>query len=162
MTLADILRRYETGFPLPSGLLERFVLRNGTAFPALAKRPKGVRMAKQGQCYANAARLALRGVGTYCEGFALRNKLPIPIQHAWVNVDGQALDNTWRNVDRAEYIGVEFTNEILTRGLLRTKVYGILATYSTINIGLIEEIDPALMRNARAAIDARIKQRKAG
>lgn len=152
--LKEHLEPYLT-MPAYFGLMEKFVLRNGKMFPR-GKRPRGVHLGKLGQCYRNAALLALAGYGEYVEGFAMKSGL-IPLQHAWIEIDGEAIDNTWRDADGTEYMGVTFSDDVLRRELLKNKVYGILEQRGRINRALIASIDRQLIVDAETALQQRVR-----
>jgi len=80
------------------------------------------------QCFANAARLALREPTlTYVEGFAHSGL--IPVHHAWtVDLKGRVIDPTWRTRPEDEYahkvhdmayLGIEFEIEEAVSYLLQ-------------------------------------------
>jgi hypothetical protein len=124
-----------------AAIMERFVLRNGRAYtPRLrigrAGRPK--------QCYANAAKCALRGRGTYVEGFVMRPEIGWPIQHAWVSINGDDAMDPTLDAFNAEYFGVAFGHKVLCRELQRNGVYGMIDTGTGLNMRLMFEIDPEL------------------
>lgn len=125
---ADLEQRVEVWASMnhPS-ILERFVLRNGK--PMESTKLKG-RPLKQGLCFRNATWFSERGVGTYTEGFACRLNIPFPIHHAWVTVDGKAMDPTWRKPEEAVYYGVEFSREEVIERSLATGCYGVLVNGS--------------------------------
>lgn len=95
----------------------------------------------QKECWYNASVLAVSNQGlTFCEGYAVRDKLPIPIQHAWVTFKGRAIDVTWgntytvrspknilarirNNIAYSIYFGVEITYKELSASLCETDVY---------------------------------------
>jgi hypothetical protein len=75
---------------------EKAVLAHGQPFVGIA-RPKGYRLRAIKQCFVNAGDLALRGLGTYVEGFAIDPKTGALVHHAWLSLDGtNAVDVTWR------------------------------------------------------------------
>lgn len=121
----------------PREMLEGFA-KLGHVFPALiygrkgeaGPLPKGVRRGKLRDCFANAGRLALRNHRfIYCEGFAVRggdNKLPIPLEHAWVldRETGRFVDVTWRDEGGA-YFGIPFKTEFLAATICKRRIWGL-------------------------------------
>lgn len=71
----------------------------------------------QNECYCNAARLttAFMNEITYCEGYFLLDKFPIPFDHAWIKYNGKYYDTTIKDKFVHKYAIVrEFTsNEVL-------------------------------------------------
>lgn len=64
-------------------------------------------------CYANSYRLATRRGSRwiYCEGFAVHDRMPLAVPHAWVTPignPGEAHDRTWADARGALYIGIAF------------------------------------------------------
>lgn len=141
-------------------ILQRFVLRNGREFQ---RAPDKLRMGKSGLCFMNAYHVMDRGAGTYVEGFAKRSGVPIPIHHAWACISGEAVDTTWpvRNLrgdlSTFEYIGVEFSEEIVRRQVAATGYYGLLAGPTNYNVDFMFEIDPGL----REIVDEIMKKERA-
>ena len=90
----------------------------GEAFKP-APRPRWCVKKEDKACYSNAAATALYGTvvtatGTldkyYCEGYAISDVAPIPIEHAWVCLaDGTVVDPTWKNPEKCHYYGFAFT-----------------------------------------------------
>jgi hypothetical protein len=76
----------------------------------------------------NAGDLALRGHGTYVEGFPLCPDGGAPVHHAWLTLDGtNAVDVTWRNSARdCHYFGIPFSITVLEHFMRRTKSWGPL------------------------------------
>ncbi|CAB4130412.1 hypothetical protein UFOVP119_36 [uncultured Caudovirales phage] len=122
--------------------MEEFVLRHALPARRGSVLPAGVPMDQPKDCYRNAAHLAIANPGyTYCEGYAIRNSLPLPIQHAWV-VDGigRVIDSTWSEPERCQYLGVPFSRDELVRELTLNGVYGLLDTGRGMNIALVVRI----------------------
>jgi hypothetical protein len=93
------------------------VLKFGKQFVGVA-RPRGYRWRAQKQCFSNSHELALKGKGTYVEGFASSAVDPnFPVHHAWLTLNGEdAVDVTWRSPpEKCFYFGIAFPNEIVTR-----------------------------------------------
>ena len=81
------------------------------------------------QCFANAqalATVAFEAGAVYVEGYARRADVPIPILHAWVEVEGVVIDPTWIEEHRRgsnlgvlpegwEYLGVPFDTMTIVR-----------------------------------------------
>ncbi len=95
-----------------------------------------------GQCYKNCTRAMMQFFAHdappyfYAEGFALDAELGIPFEHAWlVDVNGKAIDLTWRDTANAVYFGVTFKQAFLLEAMRRTEVYGVL-----FNLGLEDRL----------------------
>jgi hypothetical protein len=57
----------------------------------------------------NAADAAMRGRGTYCEGFVVTPDDWWPFHHAWLTLDGQhAIDQTLPDAPKCHYFGIPF------------------------------------------------------
>ena len=112
--------------------LAEFLLKNGREFTPQPL-PPGFAKMKIGNCYQNAAQLALIETSlTYCEGYAA-GCIPVPVQHAWCCLpDGKVIDPTWeprrgRKVIRGEaYFGIPIKTSYLLHRLARQKTYGII------------------------------------
>ncbi|WP_210404509.1 hypothetical protein [Chroococcidiopsis sp. TS-821] len=63
----------------------------------------------------------------YCEGFAIRDNMPIALSHAWlVNDAMEVIDPTWTEETEVAYFGVVFTRKFVMQTAAKTKCYGIL------------------------------------
>jgi hypothetical protein len=124
-------------------LIEHFVLRNGRVYEPCGL--IGERRAPKA-CFQNASRFALEHKDCrYVEGYAMSPGIWFPIHHAWIEIDGKAMDNTWRDPLECEYFGVPFDVGVLRDELLRNKVYGLFDN-GMINTDLLFRIDPELKR----------------
>lgn len=129
------------------GALETIILKHG-----VDGRPArhGFKRRAQKECFKNAAELAFQAGLRYVEGYAMRPDLGIPIAHAWnLDEDGGVIDVTWRKAEDAQYLGIIFSIQTLSRELLRNKVYGILDTGRGLNVRLLREIDAELVEKFR-------------
>jgi hypothetical protein len=81
-------------------------------------------MRERGQCYMNAAHLAMENSWDYVEGYAVTD-LGIPLMHAWcIDENREVIDPTWE--DGLEYFGVVIPAPTHMRVALETEVYGVL------------------------------------
>jgi len=73
-------------------------------------------------CYANAFALMCREPDViYCEGYALSDEVPIPLDHAWCcRPDGKILEPTWRYKNTA-YLGIPLKREYVHECFLKRK-----------------------------------------
>ncbi|MEP0859728.1 hypothetical protein [Trichocoleus sp. DQ-U1] len=65
----------------------------------------------------------------YCEGFAIDDKLPLAISHAWlINEEGETVDPTWigEQYKNSVYFGIVFDKEFVFEFAKKIKHYGIL------------------------------------
>lgn len=88
------------------GAYERFVLRYGHLFNGDGTIPSDVTRGQMGQCFGNAALLALARPDefVYTEGYAMFRDI-LPMQHAWcTDRAGNVVDPTWTT--QTEYYGV--------------------------------------------------------
>jgi hypothetical protein len=131
-------------------ILERFVLKHGTAFEG-ARRPKGVRKRAMKMCFRNSANITLdaRLGSDYYEGFAMHREMMFPFLHAWNVRDGKVIDTTLRDPEQYQYLGLRFTLRQLISVLAETQVYGLLDP-GMINIKLLRSIDDGLVEEAMA------------
>ena len=85
-------------------LVQASPVRRGSALP------QDVAKAPARQCFANAGRLVLARQGwTYCEGFAVSDKLRIPVVHAWcLDASGNVVDPTWETPESCSYLGIPY------------------------------------------------------
>jgi hypothetical protein len=128
------------GYP---ALLERFVLRNGKEMPSM---PRIGEKMQDKECFRNAQWfLDSGGKGLYTEGYAIRPSLEMLIPHAWVAIDGKAMDPTWSNAheEGCEYFGVTFTAKEALKVRRKTRWYGLL-DIGGYNTELIYKMDPEL------------------
>jgi hypothetical protein len=138
-SLAESVANWERlGHP---ALLERFVLRNGKAY---TPRKRIGRKRKAKECFSNATQAVWDRGGTYVEGFVARNDFWLPLLHAWVTIDGSDAMDPTLDAKNYQYYGVEFSNRVLNRELVRNKHYGLLDTGLMLNMKLMFEIDPEL------------------
>lgn len=79
----------------------------------------------QGQCFANAARLAQNCPDlTYVEGFG---SSLFPIHHAWcIDEDGAVIDTTWEDLEARRYLGIPIPTDTLWSILEETGLFGVL------------------------------------
>jgi hypothetical protein len=115
---------------------QRWLLTHGEGFTTRLKTPElDPYYTEQGQCYANAARLLMHFQVSdedyaYTEGYAIRHRLGIPIEHAWLTHmrTKEVLDPTWswdEGPQGFSYFGVPYTYEFLVAELARREVYGL-------------------------------------
>ena len=104
----------------------------GRAFKA-AKRPKGVRKGRKGNCYSNATRLIyenqLFGDKTlqYAEGVATLDGSPFMVWHGWVvTPDGTVIDPTLKHPEQYTYFGVQCDWDWYKKHVGTTGFYGVL------------------------------------
>lgn len=98
------------------------------------------------QCYYNCTMLAEYADWNYCEGYVVRGDLPIPIMHAWLELDGYVYDPTIRKTYSIEeedigvriannnednfYFGVRLNKDlVIASGLERGKSFSVLQDY---------------------------------
>lgn len=157
MTIKEMLTDYVAltaplGYP---ALLERFLLRNGKEY---ATTPPVGPLGTPGLCFGNAYEAALAGRGTYTEGLGYRPGLPITVHHAWLTVDGRAMDITWRDPASSsfatlldcEYLGIEFDNATIRRHAYETGYAGGILANEMYNVELMRKIDPDLVSSILA------------
>ena len=92
------------------------------------ERPKGYRrQRRQGDCFYNAASIALRDPkATYVEGVAW--SMGCGFRHAWVTLDGvHAIDQTWPTPGDA-YFGVAVPAKQLAHVISRSEYFGSILT----------------------------------
>jgi len=104
--------------------IESAVLRHGQGFALPDKpRPRGIAKMKAHQCFRNAFILAEKLGAQYVEGFA-HNDL-VPLQHAWVVMDGVLIDPTWKTLGKA-YFGIVIPRQTHNKIVVEMGMYGAL------------------------------------
>lgn len=129
-TYLKMVAGFKSGRPHMSA--EGFVLEHGQKFAKVAPLPPGVRPMKLGECYRNAALVAIEHPElTYTEGFA--TAFGVPMGHAWLtDANGSVIDPTWEKdriageADGREYYGVKFDTTYLMRTITARGKYGLL------------------------------------
>lgn len=87
---------------------------------------------KLGECFRQATNLYLSNKNeySYCEGYAISEKLPIPLMHAWcVDKKGNVVDPTWHENTATiptGYFGIVLNGDFVLETLGITRHYGIL------------------------------------
>jgi hypothetical protein len=93
--------------------VHRWVLAEGRFF-AVQKRPRGFKLGKPRECYANASTLALvEDDLAYCEGI-VEAGLPLLIEHGWCVRDGRVIEVTLKK-PALSYFGVLIDLETLAQ-----------------------------------------------
>lgn len=107
-----------------------FVLTHGREWTTKTDVPKEARDRKLGQCFRNAANLALgwyRNELIYCEGYAIS---VIPMMHAWcIDLQGRIIDptgNQW-----TDYFGLAFKSMYLQEALQSQGHYGLIDAWKS-------------------------------
>jgi hypothetical protein len=137
-------------------MLDRFILRNGKVYTP-TKRIGHKRTPKE--CFANATRYVLKNGGTYVEGYVIGNKLPIPIHHAWVTLDGTDAMDITLDAENYQYMGVEFDTDTLRKQTARNGYFGLLDNGLGFNTRLMFGRDPELEAICKAVKpDQKLKQ----
>jgi hypothetical protein len=115
-------------------LTERFVLKHGCSMVAHSAAELDLEwprwqdwIGEPKQCFRNATLAAHERIGNYVEGFGLRSGIDFPFHHAWIEIDGKVFDPTWRDAELCSYVGVPFDVDVVTKEVLRTGYYGVLA-----------------------------------
>jgi hypothetical protein len=143
-------------------LMERIVLKHGVGGMGS---PHNFKMLKMGECFYNAAVTACinnKHDLTYCEGYAIRQGLPLPIHHAWLMTpDNRVIDVTWNDATECEYLGLKIEDARLRRWLLKCKTYGILDTGRGLNIPFMREVDPDLVQEIVGEVTERRRHARA-
>jgi len=80
------------------------------------------------QCFQNSYDLCIADEGlTYCEGYVLSDKLPMPLDHAWcVDAEGKVVDVTLADPIGWEYCGVMIKKEYMQAVISKRGYYGVL------------------------------------
>lgn len=98
-------------------------------------RPKGMRLGKPKQCFANAMSVSQKLDATYVEGFAVTRNQP-PFHHAWVSIDGaHALEVTLRNnPSEIAFFGIPFPTSVWVAAVREGCVLGVLSPPITCSV----------------------------
>ena len=132
--------RYSIIFPSPSRFTSTTVTlklsHSCTVKPAPFK-------GKLGSCFQNCYQALWKHRElSYCEGFAIDNKLPIAVSHAWlVNDNSEVIDPTWvgKKFGGSTYFGVVFNKNFVREIAEKTKHYGVLDNDFMIDHQLLQE-----------------------
>ena len=149
-SIRDVIKNQAAGFERVGykDLTAQFVMRNGKVFDKIEPWP-GKHMTPK-ECYTNATQVVLGasihrpdGDLEYVEGYAMRNDIMFPFQHAWVLVDGErVLDPTLRDPHNYQYFGVPFSPEFLYEETMKNGYYGLYCPDGiAINVELFEKFD---------------------
>jgi hypothetical protein len=130
-------------------LLYDFVLRYGKVYRAGPLPKRYVRRTPKA-CFYNARRLVLAAKGLeYCEGYAIRAKIPLPIHHAWAVKGETVIDPTWGEPETCEYLGITFDRRYLVYPLRYSGQ--LLTAYETLRVEFLKELFPEYMSTLEAA-----------
>jgi hypothetical protein len=124
------------------GSVEEFLAVNGRSFEESILGGSGeVEMGEKQMCYRNAFNLAVENPAfTYCEGYAVADKVPIPLMHAWtVTEGGNVVDPTWKH--GVAYFGVKLPIWYVHRVIFKTMKWGVLDSW-TIQWPLLTGVHP--------------------
>lgn len=129
--------------------------------PALVKLIKVTGYDQPKMCFYNCMLLSSHAEWDYCEGLVMRGDLGIPVDHAWLLLDGMVYDPTLRIDHRAEdeveerlahnnrtnyYFGVKLDKELALESLYHRKLtYAVLQDYEK-NYPVLMENSPWLMK----------------
>ena len=95
--------------------MEDFVIKNGRWFTP-SPLPKKIRSGQIKECFKNALMTSFEYDLTYVEGFAVADKCPIPIYHAFCVKDNKVIDPTWCETLVGDfYFGVPFNKKYLNK-----------------------------------------------
>jgi len=112
--------------------VERLTLAEARIVVEAADCHGGLRAFRPKQCYCNSQRIALTDDRfQYAEGFVCSDLVPIPLDHAWLLLNGKVIDLTLRNLDKREkrpptlnhYLGIVIPLKLLRRNALETEMY---------------------------------------
>ena len=121
------------------------VLRYGVERAGAALPPRIARM-KAKECFRNATLTAVTRSMDYCEGYAVRPMLGIPIHHAWcVDASGTVVDPTWSDAQECFYLGVSVDAKTAWDITVRSGVYGLLTGMRGFNLDVMEQIAPGFL-----------------
>ena len=149
-TLTDYVRHIGSmwegmtaGHPMTAYRLEPFVLRHASPEVRGNPLPPTINPGTPKECFSNAGQHALFSEDlTYCEGFAMRSDLAIPIHHAWVvDSEGRVIDTTWNDPQNCTYLGVEFSTKFLSKWVFKNKYWGLLASSWSINHAVMKDFE---------------------
>ncbi len=126
------------------------VLRYGVERPG-APLQRGVKRMRAKECFRNATLTALGGSMDYCEGYAIRPMLGIPIHHAWcVDASGAVIDPTWDDAEECFYLGVSVEANRAASICARTGFYGLFTGPRGYALDIMDEIVPGFAVYAEA------------
>lgn len=127
--IARYLRAYADASPASEGYAfgswEELVLTHGRPFTP-APLPEDIEPMTMKECYRNALTFGFdRRDLTYCEGFALHPKFPMPVPHAWLaDGAGVVVDPTWE--EGAAYFGIPMRKTSALAIVSGRGVWGVL------------------------------------
>lgn len=134
------LQKITSLVPEPLMPIERFLLQHGSLMVAHPRARSVVpKLRKPKECFKNAGELALRrSYWLYAEGLIMTPKLPFPVLHGWLSVDGLVVDPTIGRETENEYFGVEFPQDLFINEVYRLEHWGVLDSPTGPNFRLFE------------------------
>jgi len=110
-------------------LLKKFILRYGRLYSG-RERPAGLRKRKAKHCFRIAEELSSKYDWEYAEGVYCPQPRLGWHEHAWcLDKGGAVVDAVCSSPKQAFYLGVVVPRAILSRSLLRTKMFGLFCRF---------------------------------
>ena len=127
--LAEVEQLSIDAIGTPRHGLGRFFKTHGVAMDRKDKLPKGTKLSKMANCYANSSRAAERFGLLYAEGFAWHPNAVRPMPHAWCfDLDTlRVIDPTWEH--GCDYFGIVFRTDWVERVGKATGYSGIIGNF---------------------------------
>lgn len=143
-------------------LMERFIFRNGRRYKR-GPLPRNIARGKEKECFSNAAKECWHSGAKYVEGFGFRPDIPLLFHHAWLEIDGKAVDPTWKKNKACQYYGVAFDMKTAWEIFEQNGYYGIFDNPATnINLPFMLKYDRGFAKEIEAGWPGLLKKLKLG
>lgn len=109
-------------------LLTRLLTLYGKEHTTIGISRDGHKQKKLGMCFKNSIQLALRNGYEYCHGYAMSDKLMLPVERAWCwDKEKQlVIDVTWdMREGEIYYYGLHIHSSLAARFMARIGIYGL-------------------------------------
>ena len=109
-------------------LLTRLLVSHGREYTTVGITRGEHKQQKLGMCYMNSLHLALANGYEYCEGYAMTEKVKLPLEHAWCwdNEKKRVIDVTWDEREgETYYFGLHFPANVAAEFMTKIGTYGL-------------------------------------
>ncbi len=125
-TLKDLFgfeSKFESRVPRITGL----ILEYGKSHVTKGISTGGHAQMEEKNCFANSLLKSLSKNWQYCQGYAMREGLGLPIEHAWCWDGEKIIDLTWRGSEEETfyYYGIHLDADVASKFAIKTSHYGL-------------------------------------